>query len=277
MALAGAGLMLTAAFLFSLMGLMIKLLGPDFRVWDVAMYRFAGGLTVLLIGFGWQGHLFAPSRPGMMWLRGLVGAFAFVFFVTALKFIPFSTAVVIFFTFPAFTALFTPLLFGEPIPPADLLLVSVAIAGVAVLFDFRLETEWMGQAMALVSAMFAGLTVALIKKLGETNGPVIIYFYLCLVGTLISISPFLTAPRLPSTGSEYALLASIIAISSLGQITMNHGFRYCKSWEGGLYMTSEVIFASLLAVWVLHETLTWRFWLGGSLIIASALAFNLRK
>jgi hypothetical protein len=50
---------------------------------------------------------------------------------------------------------------------------------------------------------------------------------------------------------------------------MNMGFRYCKSWEGGLFLTSEMVFTSLFGIFFLHELVTWRFLGGGLLILAS--------
>jgi hypothetical protein len=56
---------------------------------------------------------------------------------------------------------------------------------------------------------------------------------------------------------------------------MNEGFRYCKSWEGGLFLTSEVIFASVFVLVFLSESVTWRFWVGGILIFTSVIVLNL--
>ena len=55
---------------------------------------------------------------------------------------------------------------------------------------------------------------------------------------------------------------------------MNQGFRYCKSWEGGLFLMAEVIFTSILGIVFLGESVTWRFWVGGLLVLGSALALN---
>jgi drug/metabolite transporter (DMT)-like permease len=55
---------------------------------------------------------------------------------------------------------------------------------------------------------------------------------------------------------------------------MNQGFRYCKSWEGGLFLMAEVIFTAILGILYLGEPMTWRFWLGGFLVLASAIALN---
>ena len=269
--------MLTAALVFAVMGLLIKLLGPTFRVWDVAAFRFGGGLVLLMLIFGRRINLFAPARPLLMISRGLVGCMAFISFIAALRLIPFSTATVLFFSFPAFAALFSPIIFKTPITRFDLVCIGVAMAGVGVFFGFNLTGNGLGQALALLAGALAGLTVSLIKTLRATNGPVIIYFYLCLIGTVVSIPPFMADPQWPVTPFEWSLVAAIITIATAGQLLMNQGFRYCQSWEGGLYMTSEVVFAALLGVLFFGEVLTGRFWLGGGLIVLSALAFNLKR
>jgi drug/metabolite transporter (DMT)-like permease len=55
---------------------------------------------------------------------------------------------------------------------------------------------------------------------------------------------------------------------------MNQGFRYCKSWEGGLYLMTEVIYTSMLGIFFFSEIVTWRFWMGGLLIFGSAIGLN---
>ncbi|MGW8188349.1 MAG: hypothetical protein ACWGNK_13815, partial [Desulfobacterales bacterium] len=55
-AVAGPLFMLSAALLFTLLNIFIKLLGPQFRVWDIGFYRFCGGVLVLLAVFGRRGN-----------------------------------------------------------------------------------------------------------------------------------------------------------------------------------------------------------------------------
>jgi len=45
---AGPLLMLASAFLFSVLDGLIKLMGPAFRTWDIAFYRFGFGLVILV-------------------------------------------------------------------------------------------------------------------------------------------------------------------------------------------------------------------------------------
>jgi drug/metabolite transporter (DMT)-like permease len=131
--------------------------------------------------------------------------------------------------------------------------------------------------MALLAAVFAGLTMTLIKELRETHGSVIIYFYFCLIGTTICIGPFFVNPQLPKVAWEWLIVGGIVFTSIVSQLMMTQGLRYCTSWEGGVFMTSELVFVSIIGILILSEPVTWHFWLGGFLILTSAVMFNLLK
>ena len=268
--------MLGSALLFSVLGLLIKILGPEYRLWDIAVYRLLGGAFVLWAIFGWQQNLFKPAYPKLMLIRGITGTAAFLCLVTAIRSIPFSTAMALFYAFPAFAAILSPLLFGERISFYEVVCLLVALIGVGVLFDLQIEGSRFGLAMGVLAAVLAGLTVALIKKLRDTNGSVIIYFYLCLVGSVVCLGPYLAAPRLPNNLRDWLIVAGILVTSIVAQLLMNHGFKYCKSWEGGLFMTSELIFTALLGIFLLYEKASHRFWIGAALILISAVAFQLQ-
>lgn len=270
----GALLMLAAAFLFAVLDGLIKLLGPPFRVWDIAFYRFACGLAILLPILGWKGNPFHGQNRKLLIARGITGCCAFLALVAAIRLIPISTALVLFFSFPAFAAFFSPLIFKENITRGEVLFVIAALSGVAILFDFNLRTALLGQALAVLGGGFAGLTVSIIKKLRETNGPVIIYLYFCLLGSIISLPPFIANPQIPSLPVEWLMLGGIVFSALAAQLLMNQGFRYCKSWEGGLFLMAEVVFTSILGILFLGEPVTWRFWLGGAMVLGSAVALN---
>ena len=270
----GALLMLAAAFLFAVLDGLIKLLGPPFRVWDIAFYRFACGLLILLPILGWKGNPFSGQNRRLLVARGITGCCAFLSLVAAIRLIPISTALVLFFSFPAFAAFFSPLMFKETITREEVLFLIAALAGVAILFDFNLHTALLGQSLAVLGGAFAGLTVSIIKKLRETHGPVVIYLYFCLLGSIISLPPFLANPQIPSLPLEWLMLGGIVFSALAAQLLMNQGFRYCKSWEGGLFLRAEVVFTSSLGILVLGEPVTWRLWLGGAMVLGSSVALN---
>ena len=111
----GPLLMFVSAFIFAVLDVLIKILGPSFRVWDIAFYRFGFGLVILTAVFGWRGNPFKGNNRKLLILRGISGSIAFVSLVTAIRLIPVSTAMVFFYSFPAFAAIFSSLIFKEKI------------------------------------------------------------------------------------------------------------------------------------------------------------------
>jgi drug/metabolite transporter (DMT)-like permease len=276
-ALAGPLFMLSAALLFTLLNLIIKTLNPVFTVWHISFFRFFGGLVMILVIFGRHHNPFRGNNTRLLIIRGCVGSVAFISLITAVKLLPLSTALVIFYSFPAFSAVFAFLIYGEKIGKLESICILLVVVGVGALFDFRLAGTFFGQAIAIFGAVFAGLTVTLIRSLRETNGPVIIYLYFCIMGALVTAPKFILVPMLPGTPLEWVMVLGIVFTSLTAQLLMNQGFFYCKGWEGGVYMSSEVIFTGIVGIVFLGDPVTLRFWIGGILIFGSVVALNRLK
>jgi drug/metabolite transporter (DMT)-like permease len=272
--LAGPLIMLASALLFAVHNGFIKMLSPSYSAWDIAFYRFGCGLVVLIAIFGWRGNPFKGHNPGLLIIRGITGSIAFLSLVTAIRHIPLSTALVLFYAFPAFAAFFSQLLFEEKISRIEILFMLVALGGVMVILDYESGGAMFGQIMAVLASIFAGLTISIIRKLRASNGTVIIYLYFCILGTIITFPSYIADPRIPATTIEWVCVGGVVITSVVAQLLMTHGFQYCKSWEGGLYLMSEVIFTSLVGILFFIEILDWRFWAGGLLIFGSAVGLN---
>ena len=273
-AMAGPLFMLSAALLFTLLNIIIKSLGPGFRVWDIGFYRFFGGIVMILFIFGRYGNPYNGDNVRLLLIRGCTGSVAFISVVTAIRLLPVSTAMVIFYAFPAFTAMFSFFLYGETLSKRHLLCIAGVMAGVGVLFDYQLAGSLLGQVMALIGAVFAGLTVTLIRELRQKNGPVVIYLYFCTMGALVTLPKFVQQPALPTTPMEWVMVLGIAFSSLAGQLLMNQGFFYCRGWEGGVLMSSEVIFTALAGILLFEDPATLRFWTGGLLILVCVIAMN---
>jgi drug/metabolite transporter (DMT)-like permease len=276
-AVAGPLFMLAAALLFTLLNLQVKLLGPAFSAWDIGFYRFTGGILLIVAVFGRRGNPFRGRNTRLLLIRGCTGSVAFLCMVTAIIRLPVSTALVIFYSFPAFAAVFAYFLYGERVGRGEIVCILGVMAGVGVLFDFRPGGDPLGQAMALLGGAFAGLTVTLIRSLREHNGPVIIYLYLCTMGAAVTTPVFALHPTLPASAMEGALLLGIVVCSLTAQILMNQGFFYCRGWEGGVFMSSEVVFTAIAGIAFMGDPASWRFWTGGIAVLISVVALNRLK
>jgi len=229
---------------------------------------------MILIIFGRHHNPFKGNNTRLLIFRGCTGSVAFIGIITAVKLLPMSTALVIFYSYPAFSAVFAYLIYGEKISKLQLVCIFLVVIGVAVFFEFKMGGSLFGQMMAVLASLFAGLTVTLIRSLRKKNGPVIIYLYFCAMGTLITAPKIILSPVLPGNPLEWVMVLGIIFTSLTAQLLMNQGFFYCKSWEGGVFMSSEIIFTATVGIVFLGEPATVRFWLGGLLIFFSVVALN---
>ncbi len=269
--------MLSAALLYTLLNILIKTLDQQYRIWDIGFYRFFGGALVLLAVFGRHRNPFRGNNTRLLIIRGCTGSVAFVSLVTAIRLLPVSTALVIFYSYPIFSALFSFLIYGERMGKIEIACTVAVLIGVGILFDFKLDGGLFGQIVALVGGMFAGITVTLIRTLREKNGPVIIYLYFCTMGSLVTSPMFFQNPVLPANPVEWVMILGIILTSVSAQLLMNQGFFYCRGWEGGVFMSSEVVFTAIIGIVFLGDPTTWRFWVGGLMILASSVTLNRLK
>jgi drug/metabolite transporter (DMT)-like permease len=259
------------------MNVLLKQAMADFRIWDIGFYRFFGGLVLLTAIFGRRGNPFRSSNTKLLIVRGCTGSVAFIFFILSVRLLPVSTALMLLYSFPAFAAIFSSWIYREKVSPVGWACLISVLIGVAVLVHPKSGGEGLGFGAGLFSAVFAGLTITIIRQLKQTNGSVIIYLYFCLVGSGVTAPFFLQAPVLPLSINQMLVCAGIILTSILGQLLMNHGFGYCRSWEGGLYMTSEVLFTALAGIFLFGDPVSWRFAAGGTLILGSTVMIQLER
>jgi drug/metabolite transporter (DMT)-like permease len=231
-------------------------------------------MLVLTLVFSRRKNPFKGHKTPLLILRGCTGSIAFFFVVSALRMLPMSTAVVLFYSYPAFAALFGFLIYKEQVNRFQIACIGVLLAGVAILFDFRLSANALGQAMAIIGAVLAGFTVTIIRSLREHNGPVIIYFYFCTMGTLATLPFCIAHPIAPASAVEWSMIAGIVAVSVAAQLLMNQGFFFCKGFEGAAYMSSETLFTAMVGIVFLMEPVSWHLFAGGFLIVGSGLAMH---
>lgn len=267
--------MLISACGFTAMNLLLKHAMGAFSVWDVGFYRFCGGLLVLLPIFGRTVNPFRSRDWKLLLARGCTGSIAFVFFIFSVRLLPVSTALVLLYAYPAFAAVFAAWIYGESISRPAWCCMAAALVGVVVLIDPTSGANPAGVLCGLVSAVFAGLTTTIIQRLKRTEGAVIIYLYFCLIGSLVTLPGYLSGPTLPATLPQVLVCCGIVFASILGQLMMNQGFSYCRSWEGGLYLMSELILTAAAGILLFGEPGGWRFFTGAGLILGSALLLQL--
>ncbi|MBI4717544.1 MAG: DMT family transporter [Planctomycetes bacterium] len=186
--LSGVLLLIGAAVLWSLNGALIKLTadggrGPGGVV--IAFYRslFAG---LVLLPLGWRG-LHTMRAPPLA--RGATGgpdgrarrlrpeAIACVIFFTIMTvcFVVANTkteaanAIILQYTSTFWVFGLSPWLLGERPRSRDLWILAVAVAGIAVIFLGRAQTDLFGLTVALAAGLFFGLLTLMIRRMRDAD------------------------------------------------------------------------------------------------------------
>ena len=122
-----------AAFFYSAMSCSAKLAGAHLSVWQIGVGRFVLGLVLVPVIVRALGLSLWGRQRGLLTLRGLCGAIAFLLLVAAFQRIPLSLAMVLFYLYPAFTAILSPWVAGEPTPKGDWPFICGAFMGTTLI------------------------------------------------------------------------------------------------------------------------------------------------
>ena len=270
----GFALMTFSAFFFALTDVVIKFISPAVAPTEIAFFRFFIGVAILVPLMVPRRISLKGDRTLILLVRGVSGTLTFFFLLRAIALIPLANAMVLFYTFPLFATLFAFLLYRESVGMVEIILIATGMVGIYILLDPGSHLYNRGDMFALLGGCFAGFTVVLIRKLRETNGPLVIYFYFCLVGGIATFPLFLMEFSMPTPG--HLLLLILLGLLFLAaQLLMNQGFKFCKASEGSVIMMSELIFVGIAGVIVFKEALSTRFLAGACLILGSSIGLNL--
>lgn len=269
--------MVMAALFYAATNISIKLGAPYLTVWQTGTGRFILGAAVMPILIRMLRLELRGRERRLLVARGLAGTVSFLLMIQSIQMIPLSMAMVLFYLWPAFACLLSPLVAGETTSRREWPLVIGALAGTAVILwprgDWGLNP---GYLLAVGSSLFAGLAVILVRRLRRGNNPFTIYFFFCLTGSLATVGPLLArgGPILPPSSEGWLLLSAVALFAMIGQVLMNQGMKYLGGSRTGALMMIEVIVASAFgAIW-LGEELQPRFFAGAILILGSGVALT---
>jgi drug/metabolite transporter (DMT)-like permease len=215
----------------------------------------------------------------LLTLRGFCGSVAFLLLVASFQRIPLSLAMVLFYLYPAFTALLSPWITGEPPDRIAWLFIGGAFIGTSlILWPHEASgTLNAGHLFAVSASFLCAVTLLLVRRLGKDNNIYTLFFYLCITGTLASLVPLLVqgATLLPGSKAAWLSVAAVAAFSMAAQLTINQALIRIPAATVSIMMTAEVPLVATFGVLFLGEPVGWRLIVGASLIFGSGVGLNL--
>ena len=219
----GIKYMLISSFAFSLMQLCVKALS-DLPFTELVFFRslISLGLSLAILKRA-RVHPLGNNKLFLV-LRGVFGVTALSLFFFTLQNLPIATAVTIQYLSPAFTALFAIFILKEPMKPLQWVFFGLSFLGIGLIKGFEDEVETIYFVAGVVSAVFAGLAYNMIRKVKDTDHPVVVVMYFPLIATpimgIISIFYWET-PQ----GLDWILLLLMGVFTQIAQVYMT------KAWQ----------------------------------------------
>ncbi len=261
------------------MNVSAKLAGTHLSVWQIIVGRFGLGLLVVPVVVKALGLSLWGRQRFLLSVRGLCGAVAFLFLVAAFQRIPLSIALVLFYLYPAFTAILSPWITGEPIAKTAWPFIGGAFIGTSlILWPFEASGALnLGHLFGVISSFLCALTLLLVRRLGRDNNIYTLFFYLCLTGTLAGLGPLLMQdhPILPASTAAWVGIAAVAVFSIGAQLSINQALVHIPAAKVSIMMTVEVPLVACFGVLFLGEPLSWNFVAGTLLIFGSGTGLNL--
>ncbi|MCL5127423.1 DMT family transporter [Algibacter sp. L4_22] len=264
--------MILSVIAFSLMNAVVKCLS-GFGAYQIVFFRSIGTLlfTVPLIVKAKIPIL--GNNKKLLFLRGLFGVISLTCFFQSLNYISLGTAASLRYTSPIFAAIFALFYLKEKIKPIQWILFVIAFLGVLVIKGFGADVNSLGVIFAILSAIFLGLIFIVIRKLGDSEHPLIIINYFMvlafLFGGIMSIKYWKT-PNL----TEWLLLLSLGVFGYVGQIFMTKSLQASETNIVVPLKYLEVVFMIIIGAFWFDEIYTlWT--LFGVFLIMFGLLYNI--
>ena len=268
-----------APLFYSALSVSAKLAGSQLSVWQICVGRFGLGLLLIPLVVKALGLSLWGQQRFLLFARGLCGATAFLLLVLAFQRIPLSIAMVLFYLYPAITAVLSPWMTGEPTAKSAWPFICSAFMGTSlILWPFDTSVGFnLGHLFAVCSSFLCALTILLVRRLGRENNIYTLFFYLCLTGTLAGLGPLLTQelPILPASAAAWFGIAAVAIFSIAAQLSINQALIRIPAAKVSVVMTLEVPLVACFGVLILGEPLSWNFTVGTLLIFSSGAALNL--
>lgn len=279
--------MLVAAFVFSIMGVCVKLASEHASTSEIVIARGVVGVSMLLLLTRVRGLPLATHFPWQHAWRGFVGVSALWLWFFAIARLPLATAMTLNYMAPIWIAAIVFTLgwwnktrrFEWGLAAA----IVTSFIGVALLLKPTIHAEqWVGGLTALISGFISALAYIQVKRLGQMGEPEYrVVFYFSASGVLGGLVSGLI-DNWWQTGSlhlfadlsvhDFLLLFAIGITATIAQVAMTRAYRLGAMLVTANLQYTGIVFSSMWGILLWNDVLDIGGWLGILIILVSGIA-----
>ncbi len=266
--------MLLAGVFFALMNVSVKYI-PHIPAIEIIVFRSVFSLIFSYLVLKKQKEYVFGNNKKWLIIRGIVGSIGLISFFYTLQNIPLASAVTIQYLSPVFTTVFGVFLLKEKVKPIQFLFFAVSFAGVVVIqgVDPRVDAFW--AIVGILSAIFSGLAYNVIRKLKNTEHPLVIIFYFPLVtlpfALLVSAFGWVNPE-----GWDWVILLFIGICTQTAQYFLTIAYQNANVSKVSSLTYLGIVYALLFGFFFFGETFSMLSYIGMGLVLLGIL-LNLRE
>lgn len=269
--------MVESAFYFSIMSVLVKLAGQTVPFQEIVLARTIIALVLSWILIKRAGITLLGNRRGLLALRGLFGLGGLICFYYSVSHLPLADATVIQYTNPVIVALLAALLLGERIGKVALGAAFFCMLGVGLIAkpDFFLDTEASALPttdvlIAVGGAIFSAFAYTTVRKLGETEEPLVVVFWFPLVAFPVVLPWALSTGYVPNL-TEVLILLGVGVSTQIAQVRLTQGLQMESAGRAMSITYLQVVFAMLWGMLIFGEIPPMATLIGAAIIIISVV------
>jgi drug/metabolite transporter (DMT)-like permease len=268
----GLRLMLWSTLFFSVMSILVKWCSRTLPHEEVVFAR--GVVTLLLSGAAlWRAGLSVRgNNTRLLLMRGLAGFVGLNCYFYALAHLPLGDATTLHFLNPVLTTVLASVVMGEKARRTDALALGLSLTGVMLvsppsfLWGGATRLPLLGVLAALGGAVASSVAYVIIRKLGETDHPLVVVFYFPLVAVPASVPGLWGHAVVPSV-LEAAALVAVGVVTQAAQVSMTRGLQTERAGAATTVTTLQVVLGYALGALLFGEEIRPAALLGGALVM----------
>ena len=269
--------MIVALFMFTLMGICIRLSAEHLPVIEVVFFRNFLAVLILLplvarVGFG----TLYMRRPKLFFLRAAINAVGMFCGFTALTLIPLAQMTALSFTTPLFVTIGAVLFLGEVIRARRIAAICVGFLGTLIILQPGVVDVTFGALLALISALTIAMASLIVKVLTRSESQHAIVTWMVVMQAPLALIPSLWVWQWPDL-LTWGFLWGMALSGTIAHLCFTRAFSLVDITALQPLEFIKLPFAVILA-WVVFAELPglWTF-VGGAVIFASTVYITRRE
>jgi drug/metabolite transporter (DMT)-like permease len=262
--------MLLASLLFAMTTTLVRIASNSLSGSFVSTIRFAVGGAAAMAWLKFSGRGFKVVNKKDWLLRGLYGSVSMTCTYLAIAWTSGGRSTMLSNTYPIFVALFGSLFFGSKLLPTAIPALALCTVGSVVILNDGAGYSLLGDSLALVAAMLAGMAVNHLKRARTTEDPVSLYLSACMFGLPVAAALAMGSGGLPTRLALVPIVLSVLLglVVFAAQVLMTWAYKYVSAARGSRIFYLETVFAVGLGA-LIGERLKPAFFLGAAIIMAA--------